>query len=310
MAQMENPCHFVEFICPHLAILFVVVPGAVRHKPLRCLAKSLASLVLHDFCTETEVRIISTLSNHRETRRILMSGRRWIPAAAVVALTLIMCSPGFAGVPPNQPENPTPVDSAVGVSQTVVVSWDCTDPDPSEILAYEVWIHRVPDNWPPGVPYTSLSQVTGAPLEFRNWTFACLWPDTIYVWKVVAVDDEGYRTDGPIWSFTTGHSSGITSITPNPARLGSIVTIRGHSLLIPGGSPLGVALNSRKFSYAGLRKNGFLNWDECEIQWRLPDPAWVPSGASGKVNVRVGLTNEYGEIVVVPHDTKLVIYKP
>ncbi len=239
-----------------------------------------------------------------------MNRLAWI--LAVAAGVLMLCSPGFAGEPPNQPENPTPVDSAVGVSQTVVVSWDCTDPDLGEILTYEIWMHRIPGNWPLNTPYTNLFQVTTGryPLEFTDWTFECLWSDTTYVWQVVAVDEEGYRTDGPIWSFTTGHSFGITSVTPNPARLGRTVKIRGYGLLIPGGRPLGIALNNRIFQYVGLGKNGFLKWDEYEIEFVLPGPEWVPSGARGKVNVRVGLTNGHGEIVVVPHDTKLRVYKP
>ncbi len=217
---------------------------------------------------------------------------------------------GDACEAPCESEDPTPVHGAVDVHQTVTVSWDCTDPDSSDILTYEVWMHRVPDNWPPGVPYTSLSQVTSAPLEFRNWIFECLWPDTTYAWKVVAVDEEGDRTAGPIWSFTTGHSSGITSFTPNPARLGGTVNIRGYGLLIQGSRPLGIALNSKVFRYVGLGKNGFLSWDECGIQFVLPNPPSVPSGASGSVTVRVGFTNESGQTVVLTHDTELGFYKP
>ena len=213
-------------------------------------------------------------------------------------------------VPPGQPENPTPADGAIDVHQGVNVSWDCTNSDPGEILTYEIWMHRVPANWPKGVPYTSLFQVVMAnQLELRNWTLACLGPDTTYVWKVVAVDEEGNRTQGPIWSFSTGRFSGITSVTPNPARLGRTVKIRGYGLLIQGGRPLGIALGSKVFRYVGLGKNGFSGWDECEIQFRLPDPVSVPSGASGSVTVRVGLTNEYGETVVVSPDTKLGVYQ-
>ncbi len=282
----------------------------------------------------------------------------------VIGGVLMMCLPVFAAAP-STPANPTPGNTATGVTQTVMLNWDdSTDPDPGDVVSYELWMHRIPDNWPDGKPYTSLFEattgqgeccpcdpqcpfdphetvavgdedeqwrcdnqfeldddgiaLTPCPIRLRElqygmseWQLDCLMPDTEYVWLVVAVDDEDppNRTPGPLWSFTTGHASAITSMVPNPVRLGGTVKFRGYGL---GGTPLGIKIGKFIWWYEGLGRNGFSKWTDCEIHFTLPNPdtPGVRRGASRTFPVWVGLKNPSGERVIIDLGPVLQVYKP
>jgi uncharacterized protein (TIGR02145 family) len=93
--------------------------------------------------------------------------------------------------PPEPPSNPNPEDGAVNQSIEIDLSWTCTDPE-SDPLTYDIYF---------GTEATP-SQVTTGQTE----TF--YYPETLennteYFWKIIAHDDQGNTTVGPVWSFTT-----------------------------------------------------------------------------------------------------------
>lgn len=94
--------------------------------------------------------------------------------------------------PPYEPSNPNPPDGATNVS-CPILSWTGGDPDPDDIVSY-VFIFG--DTNPPDTVYyngSDTSILLSEPLDY----------DTTYYWQIVAWDNHGASTHGPIWSFTT-----------------------------------------------------------------------------------------------------------
>lgn len=93
---------------------------------------------------------------------------------------------------PYLPSNPSPSDGAVNQPIEVDLSWTSGDPDPGDTITYDV--------------YFGIS--TPLPLVSENQTQTTYNPgtlsyNTIYYWQIVATDNHGSSTEGPIWSFTT-----------------------------------------------------------------------------------------------------------
>ena len=96
--------------------------------------------------------------------------------------------------PPYEPSNPIPQDGAENVSIYVSLCWTGGDPDGDEVL-YDVYF----GNCSPPPLYSD--NLTGNCTDPPPWS----WLDynTTYYWKIVAWDEHGASTEGPIWSFTT-----------------------------------------------------------------------------------------------------------
>jgi len=101
--------------------------------------------------------------------------------------------------PPNMPSNPSPGNNATGISVNADLSWTGGDLDAGDMVNYTVFFGT--NSKPPlkGTigPYlgnrTSLTYDPGT----MNYT-------TEYYWKIVATDNHGESTEGPVWNFTTG----------------------------------------------------------------------------------------------------------
>jgi hypothetical protein len=100
--------------------------------------------------------------------------------------------------PPNMPSDPSPANHATGVSVYSDLSWSGGDPDPGDTVTYDVYIGSNPT--PPLIetigPYAA------------NQTYVSYGPgalsyNTTYYWQIVARDDHGVATEGPVWDFTT-----------------------------------------------------------------------------------------------------------
>ena len=94
--------------------------------------------------------------------------------------------------PPNTPDSPVPADHATDVSVNIIFSWSCSDPDGDD-LTYNVFLGKTSP--PPKVSdnQTASSYDPPGTLEFS----------TTYYWQIVAYDEYGASTSGPIWDFTT-----------------------------------------------------------------------------------------------------------
>jgi formylglycine-generating enzyme required for sulfatase activity len=101
--------------------------------------------------------------------------------------------------PPYMPENPYPYDGASNVSLWGTLSWvpgwGPVDPD-DDPVKYDLYFEA--DD---GTPDVMVAQ----DLTDWRWSPPDLLPgNTHYYWQVVARDDKGAATTGPVWSFTTG----------------------------------------------------------------------------------------------------------
>jgi len=95
--------------------------------------------------------------------------------------------------PPNQPNNPYPVDGATVTNIEVDISWSCSDPD-GDNLMYDVYFEANDPN--PDV-LVSNDQIQTA------YDPGVLDTGTTYYWQIIATDEHGATKPGPIWNFIT-----------------------------------------------------------------------------------------------------------
>jgi len=93
---------------------------------------------------------------------------------------------------PYEPSAPYPTNGSIDVPITVVVNWTGGDPDPDDIVTYDVYFGT---NSSPALVENNISDASYAPgtLEY----------ETTYYWQIVAWDNIGQSTEGPLWEFTT-----------------------------------------------------------------------------------------------------------
>lgn len=94
--------------------------------------------------------------------------------------------------PPNTPENPSPKNQSTGYPIDAGLSWTGGDPDSLDTVTYDAYFGTDID----------------PPLDSGDLTSPKFNPGTIeynttYHWKIVATDNHGAVTTGPIWNFTT-----------------------------------------------------------------------------------------------------------
>ncbi len=98
--------------------------------------------------------------------------------------------------PPFAPKNPTPANGAVrvpAIDGIVTVSWLGGDPNPWDAVTYDLYFGTAAENLL--ILYTD-TDATSAQLTG-------LLTGTTYHWQVVARDNTGAETSGPVWHFTT-----------------------------------------------------------------------------------------------------------
>ncbi|WGS64977.1 fibronectin type III domain-containing protein [Marinitoga aeolica] len=109
----------------------------------------------------------------------------------IITLILILISCMNLNNPPTIPNNPVPADKAKDIPVNTTLSWNATDPD-KDILIYKVYFG---ENSNP--PLVNKGQVD------NKYNPGILKYNTTYYWKIVAIDSNGFKTEGDIWSFTT-----------------------------------------------------------------------------------------------------------
>jgi len=109
-----------------------------------------------------------------------------------------------ANSPPNAPSHPSPGNHATGLALDADLSWTGGDPDPGDTVSYDVYFGSA----------ASLSRAS-------DDQSACIYdPGTLngntkYYWKIVARDNHGAATIGPLWDFTTEPGPGIAWTFPS-----------------------------------------------------------------------------------------------
>ena len=97
--------------------------------------------------------------------------------------------------PPYPPSNPDPKDGETGVSIGTIFSWTGGDPDIDDLVTYDVYLGTSIDEFI--LVYSIMEGEEYLP------EYPLVYYDTTYYWKIVAWDNHGASTEGPIWNFTT-----------------------------------------------------------------------------------------------------------
>ncbi len=105
---------------------------------------------------------------------------------------------------PNTPSGPSPADDANGVSTNADLSWTGGDPDAGDTVTYDVYFGT--STTPPLVS----NDQTGTTYDPGTMSYS-----THYYWKIVASDNHGASTTGPLWDFTTGTTANKLPNTPS-----------------------------------------------------------------------------------------------
>lgn len=122
---------------------------------------------------------------------VLFLGVSVIPSTGNISKLSNVCK---SNNPPYPPCDPIPSDGATNQSFCVNLCWTGGDPDGDEVT-YDVYF----GNYSP--PPIVGSNYSGNCTDFPPYPF--LEPFTTYYWKIVAWDEHGLKTSGPIWHFKT-----------------------------------------------------------------------------------------------------------
>ena len=116
--------------------------------------------------------------------------------AGKVAKADISLTPAVSNSPPSIPHVVAPLDNSTVQTNSVTLSWSCTDPD-NDPLKYDVYLSKT------NPPTNIISSNQSA----KSMTCCSLDSSTVYYWKVVAKDNKGGITSGNVWNFKTGRYS-------------------------------------------------------------------------------------------------------
>ncbi len=134
--------------------------------------------------------------------------------------------------PPDQPSANVPDDGAEGIETDADLSWNCSDPN-NDTLVFDVYLDTVS----PPVLIVSDDQNDTAYHHSPGMEY-----NTVYYWRVDAIDEHGTLTEGNIWSFTTeGDPSLIPAVTTQASTDITTTTATGHGTITDAGSTLPTA---------------------------------------------------------------------
>lgn len=148
-----------------------------------------------------------------------------------------------ANIPPKIPGSSSPADGAIGQSLTVDLSWSGGDPD-GDSVTYDVYFEA--NDATPDVLVSNDQSVT-------TYDPGTLSANTQHYWQIVATDEHGETTQGPIWDFTTGSAPNTPPNTPSsplPSD-GAIDQSINANLIWTGGDPDGDAVTNDVYFEAG-----------------------------------------------------------
>ncbi len=127
--------------------------------------------------------------------------------------------------PPYVPNTPSPADGSTDVPLNADLSWHGGDPDPGDTVTYDVYFGTSSS---PPIKVHNQSALTYDPGTLNSYTK--------YYWKIVAWDNHGANSIGPLWQFRTLNSPPYPPSNPSPAN-GSTQIPVNSDLSWTGGDP-------------------------------------------------------------------------
>ena len=98
--------------------------------------------------------------------------------------------------PPYIPTNPDPSDGAINVSIDADLSWNSGDPNFANTVIYDIYFGTTN---PP--PYLDTTNAYPGSQTRMAYSLESLNSNETYYWQIVAKDNNGESSTGPIWSF-------------------------------------------------------------------------------------------------------------
>jgi len=95
--------------------------------------------------------------------------------------------------PPHSPTDPSPPDGATNQPLALTLAWTGGDPN-GDLVTYDVYLDA-DDSAPQTLVCDDVADASCDPGDLAL--------DTLYYWQVVATDEHGLTTTGPVWAFTT-----------------------------------------------------------------------------------------------------------
>ena len=108
--------------------------------------------------------------------------------------------------PPKTPSNPSPFNGKIGVLLNPTLSWADSDPD-GDPITYDVYFGT-----------SSNPPLVKSGINSKSYRVSNLANSKIYHWKIVAKDDHGHVTVGPVWNFTTISQPPSVPNSPYPSN--------------------------------------------------------------------------------------------
>jgi hypothetical protein len=106
---------------------------------------------------------------------------------------------------PNLPNTPIPINGSTGNPISIDLSWSCSDNNASDTLQYDIYFGKT--STPPVVKVNNSS---------TTYLITGLDYDETYYWRILAKDNHGATTLGPVWSFTAKSEFAIAYPTFEP----------------------------------------------------------------------------------------------
>lgn len=105
----------------------------------------------------------------------------------------IVLTPTAGNQAPNSPTDSNPANGATDQPISLTLSWSCSDPDAGDSLTYDIYFSSAEET----ISILSANQADTS-VDVSDLAYSM-----VYYWQVVAKDNNGATTNGPVWSFTT-----------------------------------------------------------------------------------------------------------
>jgi hypothetical protein len=124
------------------------------------------------------------------------------------------------GSGPAMPQDPYPADNSTNIAVTVTLQWTAEDAE-SQNLTFDVYLGTVQE-----------PELAAQAISTQYYTPEGLEPNTKYYWKIVARNQRGVTTTGPLWKFTTrsGQTCLASSLIKNETILMALRNVRDNIL--------------------------------------------------------------------------------